>query len=487
MNRWLRTGLLLLIITSTCLSIPLLALASDGVSDEAPPRTVVVPSDAPIEVYPGAEWTWAESPEALGWSSEKLSEARAYADSIGTAAVMIVEDGIVIDAWGDLTRTYHCHSMRKSLLSALYGIYVGDGIIDITRTLEQLDIDEKTPLTDAEKQARVVDLLQARSGVYIPAAGEAASMVESRPERHSHAPGTFWYYNNWDFNTLGTIFDQETGAKNIYEAFRARIAEPIGMQDYRPDRLRYSYVHYSMHPYYGFDLSTRDLARFGLLFLREGRWNRHRILSPDWVRESTETYSDIGPDSGYGYMWWTGSGTGLFPNVTVAGHSYYASGYRGHLVVVLPYRKLVIVHRVDTFQPRIEVTNAEFGVLLWRILDAAGETDIGEPPFIELASGTRLTGDDLRTLVPGSTLTAVDGGTEAVVVNDPVGGLEIYMQGALALTGTWWIDGNSYCVDVPAAEDIGGCFEAVLDGDDLRLFEPDGTLSIRFTIEAADP
>ena len=145
MNRWLRTGLLLLIITSTCLSIPLLALASDGVSDEAPPRTVVVPSDAPIEVYPGAEWTWAESPEALGWSSEKLSEARAYADSIGTAAVMIVEDGIVIDAWGDLTRTYHCHSMRKSLLSALYGIYVGDGIIDITRTLEQLDIDEKTP------------------------------------------------------------------------------------------------------------------------------------------------------------------------------------------------------------------------------------------------------------------------------------------------------------------------------------------------------
>ena len=487
MNRWLRNGLLLIIITLTSLSILLSAFASDGVSDEAPPRSVVVPSDAPNEAFPRAEWTWAESPEALGWSSEKLSEARAYADSIGTAAMMIVDDGIVVDAWGDLTCTYHCHSMRKSLLSALYGIYVDDGIIDITRTLEQLDIDENTPLTDPERQATVADLLKARSGVYIPAAGEAASMVESRPDRHSHAPGTFWYYNNWDFNALGTIFDQETGAESIYEAFRTRIAEPIGMQDYRPDRLHYSYVHYSMHPYYGFDLSTRDLARFGLLFLREGRWNRHRILSPDWVFESTATYSDIGPDSGYGYMWWTGSGTGLFPNVKVDGYCYYASGYGGHLIVVLPYRKLVIVHRVDTFRPGIEVTNSEFGVLLWRILDAAGEADIGDPPFIELAPGVRLTGDDLHSVIAGSTLTAADGGTDAVVVNDPEGTLGIYMQGELALTGSWWIDENTYCVDVPDTEEIGGCFDVVLDGDDLRLFEPDGTLSIRFTIDRAEP
>ena len=55
-------------------------------------------------------------------------------------------------------------------------------------------------------------------------------------------------------------------------------------------------------------------------------------------------------------------------------------------------------------------------------------------------------------------------------------------HGALALTGTWWIDGDRYCVDVPATDEIGGCFDAVLDGSDLRLYEPDGTMSIRFTI-----
>jgi CubicO group peptidase (beta-lactamase class C family) len=487
MKRSHRIGLLLLIVTTFAPTVSPTALAGAGVSDEAPARYAVCPTGAPREVFPGDDWAWAASPESLGWSSEKLAAARDYADRIGTAALMIVDDGVVVDAWGDLTCTYHCHSMRKSLLSALYGIYVADGAIDLSKTLEDLGVDEKTPLTAAEKQATVADLLKARSGVYLPAAGEAASMVETRPDRGSHAPGTFWYYNNWDFNALGTIFEQETGEESIYEAFRRRIAEPIGMQDYRPERLRYGYVDYSMHPYYGFDLSTRDLARFGLLFLRDGRWNWHRILSPEWVRESTATYSETGPNSGYGYMWWTGDGAGLFPNVNVGGYSYYASGYGGHRVVVLPYRDLVIVHRVDTFRPYDEVSEEEFGVLLWRLLDAAGETDIGEPPFLELAPGVRLTGDDLRATIPGTTLRPSDGRMGATVVNDPDGGLSISFDGALVFTGTWWIEGDSYCVDVPDSADIGGCFRAALDGSDLRLYGSDGTLSIRFTIDRDAP
>ena len=486
MDRRIRIGLLALIACSVlwvCLH-PLLAMDEAGVSDEAPARSAVFPPDAPRETFPGEAWEWAESPETLGWSSEKLAAAREYSERIGSAAVMIVDNGIVIDAWGDITRNYHCHSMRKSLMSALYGIYVADGEIDVSKTLEQLGIDDTVPLTQIEKQATVNDLLKARSGVYIPAAGEAQSMQDSRPERHSHAPGSFWYYNNWDFNALGTIFDQETGERNIYEAFRKRIAEPIGMEDYQSDWLRYSYVPYSVHPYYGFRMSARDLARFGLLFLREGRWNRTRIISPEWVRESTAAHSQIGPESGYGYMWWTGEGTGLFSNVNVEAHCYYASGYGGHLVVVLPYRNLVIVHRVNTFEPGNDVPNEHFGVLLWQILDAAGETDIGEPPFISLTSGIRLTGDDLRAMIPGSTLSSADGSLGASVVNDSDGGISISIGGVPVFTGTWWIEGDMYCVDVPDADDIGGCFDAVLDGTDLLLFEPDGTLSIRFTIDA---
>jgi hypothetical protein len=223
-------------------------------------------------MYPGTEWEWAPSPERLGWSSAKLAGARLYSERIGSAVVMIIVDGVVVDAWGDLERKYHCHSVRKSFLSALFGIYVADGRIDLTQSLRDLGIDDHTPLTAIEKTAIVTDLLSARSGVYIEAAGETPLMKRTRPARGSHKPGTFWYYNNWDFNALGSIFDHLSGEKNIYTAFDKRIADPIGMQDFDPEELSYSYAPYSSHPYYGFRMSARDLARFGLLFLRNGHW-----------------------------------------------------------------------------------------------------------------------------------------------------------------------------------------------------------------------
>jgi CubicO group peptidase (beta-lactamase class C family) len=52
-----------------------------------------------------------------------------------------------------------------------------------------------------------------------------------RPKRHSLAPGTFWYYNNWDLNALGKIFEQETGTR-IFEEFDQRIAGPLQMEDF---------------------------------------------------------------------------------------------------------------------------------------------------------------------------------------------------------------------------------------------------------------
>ena len=433
------------------------------------------------KVYPGETWQEAKTPEELGWSSEKLTKAREYSERIGSAAVMIVDDGVVVDAWGDITRTYQCHSMRKSLLSALYGIYVAEGKIDISKTLGELGIDDQTPLTEAEKQATVTDLLMARSGVYIPAAGEASSMKAMRPERGSHAPGTFWYYNNWDFNALGTIFDQETGEESIYQAFKTRIADPIGMQDYATEDLQYHYEPYSMHPYYGFRMSTRDLARFGLLFLHEGHWRDQQIVPADWVRESTASHSERGPDSGYGYMWWTGVNGGLFPNVQVKEHSYYASGYHGHRVIVLPYRNLVIVHRVNTDGGDANLDDAQIGLLLWLILDAAGETEIGEPPFIESARGVRLTGDELRATLAGSTVQSGSGSGEITASFAEDGTIPVWVAGALIDTGTWWVEDDKLCSQFTNPDlGAGGCSYVVLDGSTITLFDLDGTLEIKF-------
>jgi len=432
-------------------------------------------------VYPDATWQSAEKPEDLGWSLEKLAAVQEFSEKIGTAAVMIVDDGVVVDAWGDITRNYQCHSMRKSLISALYGIYVADGKIDLSRTLKELGIDDYTPLTETEKQATVADLLKARSGVYIPAAGEAASMKAKRPERGSHLPGTFWYYNNWDFNTLGTIFDTETGEENIYQAFKTRIADPIGMQDYPIEDLRYSYESCSMHPYYGFRMSTRDLARFGLLFLREGRWQDQQIVPADWVRESTASHSEHGPDGGYGYLWWTGVKGGLLPNVEVKEHSYYASGYRGHRVIVLPYRNLVIVHRVNTDQGDVDLDDAQIGLLLWLILDAAGETEIGEAPFIDSAKGVRLTAETLHETIAGSTLQTGSGSELCVVTLSEDGKVSASLNDVLLDTGEWWTEGDTLCFKLTSLSPEGTCSLVVLDGSTIRLFDLDGVVEQKFT------
>jgi CubicO group peptidase (beta-lactamase class C family) len=333
------------------------------------------------EGAPAVCWERPSKPEELGWSSEKLDQIKPELERLGTSALMVVDDGQVVFEWGNTANNFMAHSMRKSLMSALYGIAVDQGKIDPSKTLQELDIDDLVPLTAAEKQATVADLLKARSGVYIPAAGEAASMKTDRPDRGSHPPGTFWYYNNWDFNALGTIFDQATG-QNVYQAFKTWIADPVEMQDFSTENLQYTYEYWlSKHPYYGFRISARDLARFGQLYLQEGEWQGVQLIPADWVQESTATHSEIGPDKGYGYMWWTGVNGGLFPHVQVNEHSFYASGYRGHRVIILPYRNLVVVHRVNTDREDVNLDDAQIGPLLWWILDAAGETGIGEPPF----------------------------------------------------------------------------------------------------------
>jgi CubicO group peptidase (beta-lactamase class C family) len=82
--------------------------------------------------------------------------------------------------------------------------------------------------------------LQSRSGIYIEAACEAPEMKDTRPPRGSHLPGTFFYYNNWDFNAAGTVFQQEAGVA-IHEEFISRIADPIGMESSESFDVNYRY------------------------------------------------------------------------------------------------------------------------------------------------------------------------------------------------------------------------------------------------------
>ncbi len=121
--------------------------------------------------------------------------------------------------------------MRKSLLSALYGIYTPLNHIDLDASIGNLDIDDDPPLTTEEKQATVRMLLEARSGVYHGYVGGTPGMREGWPKRGSHSPGSYWFYNNWDFNALGTIFEKEFKTP-IAKAFDARISRRIGCRTF---------------------------------------------------------------------------------------------------------------------------------------------------------------------------------------------------------------------------------------------------------------
>ena len=213
---------------------------------------------------------------------------------------------------------------------------------------------------------------------------ESPGQKQFRPERGSHAPGTFWFYNNWDFNVLGTIFEKKTG-KKIGQAFYEQIAEPIGMQDFKPDDVFYLGGLDSIHQAFLFEISARDLARFGLLYLRKGRWKNRQIIPDSWVEKSTHASEMVrfnGVETGgYEYLWWVEYGGKHLPEATLPG-MYSARGAGGHYVLVIPNLDLVIVHRVDNdatlrdVKSTVEqglrplVTNATFGHLVKLILEA---------------------------------------------------------------------------------------------------------------------
>lgn len=329
--------------------------------------------------FPGAEWGRLSADEArsAGWSREKLQAAKNHAATLKTEAVVIVTRGKILDAWGAVETKFNVHSIRKSFLSALCGIQVEAGRLRMDATMAQLGIDDNAPsLTDIEKSATVRQLLQARSGIYHPALYETASMKARRPQRHSHAPGTFWYYNNWDFNALGTIYEQECKA-SIYGDFERLIARRIGMQDYSTQDGSYVTGADSIHRAYPFRMTARDMARFGLLFLRGGRWNDGQIIPAAWVKESTTSWSDAGTSGGYGYLWWIAKSGVHLPGVTLPEGSYSARGAGGHYILVIPALDLVIVHRVNTDIGGRSVSSGDFGELVRLILAAH------EPPPVK--------------------------------------------------------------------------------------------------------
>lgn len=274
---------------------------------------------------------------AIAQAREQVPGLAAYLAEAAPKALLVMRQGEVVSSHGASSQKVSAASVRKTLLGTLYGIAVQEGRIQLDATLAELGIDDLPPsLTAEERRATVADLLASRSGIYHPAAYETREMREKRPARGSHAPGSFWFYNNWDFNALGTIYRQMTG-EDIFESFARRIARPIGMQDFRASDGRYVADKASRHPAYVFSLSARDLLRFGEMVLAEGRWQGRQIVPAAWLTRSLTAHSKTERgDLGYGYLWWV-----LDPAVFGPGAGF-AAGYGGQFMAVVPRHRLVV-------------------------------------------------------------------------------------------------------------------------------------------------
>ena len=164
--------------------------------------------------------------------------------------------------------------------------------------------------------------------------------MQFAPQRGSVKPGSYHLYNNWDFNAAGAIFEMLT-KRNIYEAFEQDIAIPINMQDFKvKEQRKVGDTTQSSFLAYHFLLSTRDMARLGLLMLNDGNWNGKQVIPAGWVKLSTSAVTppdqinslDLRDgDFGFGYMWWI-----WCSDDEILKGSYWARGAMGQFIVVIP-------------------------------------------------------------------------------------------------------------------------------------------------------
>ncbi|MGL4235593.1 serine hydrolase domain-containing protein [Tabrizicola sp.] len=274
-------------------------------------------------------------------------------------AVMVLRDGRVVASYGDNALISNVASVRKSIIATLFGIAVDKGFVDLDATLGDLGVDEaKTPLTAAEKTATVRDLLMARSGVYLPSGAETEEMRNMRPARGAHAPGENFYYNNWDFNVLGEIFEQSTEL-SIGEALDQWIGSEIGLEDFLPEHVTYAKDGDSDYETWRIYLSNRDLARLGQLVKNGGLWEGKQIVPSAWITDMLTAHSETPQGYGYGYLWW----------IDDADRMVLAQGWGGQYLMLAQDRDIVVAIKNNTGR-------SPLGFVMYRYFDEEVSTEL---------------------------------------------------------------------------------------------------------------
>lgn len=235
-------------------------------------------------------------------------------------------------------------SVTKSVIGTLIGIALERGdLSDLEETVGEL-IPDRIP-DDADPavgEITIRGLLTMTSGLEwnyrtdyarLEASDDPLRLTLSQPVVAEE--GDVYVYNSGGSHVLGVILEAVTGQQ--LEAYAdAVLFQPLGIER---GRWRETPQGDAIGGY-GLAMTPRDMARLGLLFLQEGRWNGEQLLAADYVSDATSIQSDGDGTGGtpYGYQWWV---------TEASSHAaYFALGFGGQYVYVVPGLDLIVVAAV---------------------------------------------------------------------------------------------------------------------------------------------
>ncbi len=270
-----------------------------------------------------------------------------------TLALVVVRHGrIVWEGYGpstDLAEPLISWSMGKSVTQALIGLCVADGLVHLD---EPAPVPEWQAPGDGRSAITVRHLLTMSGGLrfnedYVDAEtshciemlfgaghGDVASYAASLPL--DHEPGTVWNYSSGTTNVLARIASAAIGGgeAGLRRYLADRLFGPIGMRSADP-RFDAAGTFIGSSFLYA---TARDFARFGTLYLRNGRWDGRQVLPVGWVDQArTPTPTPPEEEHGYGAQWWLWNGP-LGELGTFGAH-----GYEGQYTLVIPALDAVVV------------------------------------------------------------------------------------------------------------------------------------------------
>jgi len=277
-----------------------------------------------------------------------------------TKAVVVIHDGKVIAeryaAGVGVDTPLFGFSMTKSVVNALLGILTRQG--RITPSLPA-PIPEWRGATDPRREIEVEHLMRMTTGL---ALDETNSGFDPSNQMYLYddmagfavkapliaAPGTRWHYSSATTQLLARIIRDIAGGPEQTLAFAWReLFNPLGMRSVTLEFDASGTLQGSANML----ASARDWARLGLLYLNDGEIGGRRILPDDWVGFSASATLD----TDYGAGFWTNRSEHPYARgrvrLGIPRDAFFASGYLGQRVVILPTQHLVIARLGDSVDP----------------------------------------------------------------------------------------------------------------------------------------